>query len=161
MQNYFESELFTDDLIAELTSLSKYVLNHFIEDPDFVVIEWETESDFGYDAEARLSDNDEGGDYPSQFTITVDPEMFKIDSEDFLTSMAHELIHVAQMADLRLKSTDGYFIWQGQKFSTKNATKALYYSWPWEVEAYGMERAMYYGWKQNQDIIKKIQEMAA
>jgi hypothetical protein len=51
-------------------------------------------------------------------------------------TLAHELVHVKQMAKGTLKSTkNGTHIWAGKKYSKKTA----YLSMPWEIEAFSKQ----------------------
>ena len=51
-------------------------------------------------------------------------------------TLAHEMVHVKQMAKGTLKSTkDGSHVWAGKKYSKKTA----YLSMPWEVQAFSMQ----------------------
>jgi hypothetical protein len=51
-------------------------------------------------------------------------------------TLAHELVHVKQMAKGILKSTkNGTHIWAGKKYSKKTA----YLSMPWEIEAFSRQ----------------------
>jgi len=51
-------------------------------------------------------------------------------------TLAHELVHVKQMAKGILKSTkNGNHIWAGKKYSKKTA----YLSMPWEIEAFSKQ----------------------
>lgn len=51
-------------------------------------------------------------------------------------TLAHELVHVKQMAKGTLKSTkNGAQVWAGKKYSKKTA----YLSMPWEIEAFSRQ----------------------
>jgi hypothetical protein len=51
-------------------------------------------------------------------------------------TLAHEMVHVKQMAKGTLKSTkNGVSIWAGKKYSKKTA----YLSMPWEIEAFSKQ----------------------
>ena len=62
-----------------------------------------------------------------------------LDNVDLISTLAHELMHVAQYADGRLRSKPGVFVWKKDKkdYKYENIEKTFeeYLNWPWEVEA--------------------------
>jgi hypothetical protein len=74
------------------------------------------------------------------FTITIDPNLGK---RNTLLVLAHEMVHVKQYAKgemkdyLRAKSVR----WCGKVY---NDNKMNYWDQPWEIEAHGREKGLYY-----------------
>ena len=68
------------------------------------------------------------------YRITVDPQYADMPVNNFLDTVFHELTHVRQMIDGRLRhSEDGeQFIWDGVVYDSD-----VYWLAPWEVEANG------------------------
>lgn len=104
---------------------------------DCEVLEVEIDDDSPYEAEAGPSD--ESGSY----LVSLSSELLK-DREKLLTTFAHELVHVHQYATGRLRPQGQAFIWEGESFYIgAGITRATYFEFPWEREAYGWERAIY------------------
>lgn len=59
-----------------------------------------------------------------------------------LTILGHEMVHVKQYARGQLKDMHRYTgtKWMGKNY---NCHKMSYWDYPWEIEAYGMERGLY------------------
>jgi hypothetical protein len=78
--------------------------------------------------------------YPKIFELVIDKTM---GYKRILSSLAHELIHVEQMATGRMYEYEGS---QGACRFEKRVIKYKeldYWDWPWEVEAYGREVGLY------------------
>lgn len=75
---------------------------------------------------------------PREFVIDITP---RLNYENFLTVLAHELVHVKQYAKGELKDymMNGFCRWQGKVI---NAEDVDYYDHPWEIEAYGREKSV-------------------
>jgi diphthamide synthase subunit DPH2 len=74
------------------------------------------------------------------FTIIVHPELGK---RNMLIVLAHEMVHVKQYAKGEMKD---YIRMNRVKFNGKiyNDDKIDYWDHPWEIEAHGRERGLYY-----------------
>jgi hypothetical protein len=74
------------------------------------------------------------------FTITIDPNLGK---RNMLLVIAHEMVHVKQYAKGELKD----FVrvskvkWQGKVYDDNEID---YWEQPWEIEAHGREKGLYY-----------------
>lgn len=73
---------------------------------------------------------------PGVYTIRLKAALDKI---DLISTLAHELMHIAQFADGRLTSQPGAFVWKKDRkyyqYDSREKTYDEYYNWPWEVEA--------------------------
>jgi len=74
------------------------------------------------------------------FTITIDPNLGK---RNTLLVLAHEMVHVKQYAKGEMKD---YVRMNRVKFNGKvyDDDKLDYWDHPWEIEAHGRERGLYY-----------------
>ena len=80
-----------------------------------------------------------GRKLPCEFTIEFNNDNRDIPVRDHLHTLMHEMTHVKQYADGRLKLRHLHDLWEGQRFDpTKD-----YWSQPWEVEAQGIEVSAY------------------
>lgn len=77
--------------------------------------------------------------YPRFFMIGVNPNMqrYKV-----LQCLAHEMVHVKQYARGELTNQLITAKWQGKTYKLTNSMED-YLNWPWEIEAYGRDRALY------------------
>lgn len=79
-------------------------------------------------------------DRARDFTITINPNLGK---RNMLLVLAHEMVHVKQYAKGELKD----FVrvkrvkWKGKVY---NEEKLDYWEQPWEIEAHGREKGLYY-----------------
>lgn len=76
---------------------------------------------------------------PRSFEIGMRPNMQRY---KLLQCLAHEMVHVKQYARGELSSELITAKWQGKTFKLTNSMED-YLNWPWEVEAYGRDRALY------------------
>jgi hypothetical protein len=78
---------------------------------------------------------------PRTFELTIDPRLSKSKQ---MRCLAHEMVHVKQMARKELKEfgEKGLAYWNGKKVKVKNANYIQYLFWPWEVEAFGLEKGL-------------------
>jgi hypothetical protein len=67
---------------------------------------------------------------------------------NLLETLGHELTHVRQYmsGQLNFGKDVNHSIWDGKAYDER---KLSYWMYPWEIEAYGMERCMYELWRQN------------
>jgi len=77
---------------------------------------------------------------PRDFTITIHPNLSK---EQTLLALAHEMVHLKQYAKGELKD---YMRKHKVKFNNKvyDHAKIDYWEQPWEIEAHGREKGLYY-----------------
>lgn len=159
MQVLFE-DVNNEKLQKRLERLMEYCVAYFNYNPDFISIDFRVEEDFGYDAEAGLADHADP-DWPEEFEITIDPELLK-DEEKLMKTVAHEMVHVMQYAMGELRVEGKKFYWKGERYKTGDPiTRAEYYSFPWEVQAYGLENALYYGFEEQELTVNKLLEIMA
>ena len=103
-----------------------------------VTIEFKSE-DLGKDVYGYCDWNDEN--FKSRdFTITVDPTLGK---RNMLLVLAHEMVHVKQYAKGEMRD---YVRMNKVRFKGKvyNDKKMSYWDFPWEIEAHGREKGLYY-----------------
>ena len=74
------------------------------------------------------------------FTIIIHPELNK---KTMLTVLAHEMVHVKQYAKGEMKD---YVRMNSVKFNGRvyNDDEMDYWDFPWEIEAHGREKGLYY-----------------
>lgn len=74
------------------------------------------------------------------FTITVNPNLGK---RNMLLVLAHEMVHVKQYAKGEMKDylRVNRVKWKGQIY---NDEQIDYWDHPWEIEAHGREKGLYY-----------------
>lgn len=79
-----------------------------------------------------------------------------LDDKTLLTVIAHEMVHVKQWARAEMREVFAPFYINGYKAYTVRAVKfrgvivgsdVTYYDFPWEKEAYGMEKQLYKEYK--------------
>ena len=73
------------------------------------------------------------------FEIGINPKLRRY---KMLQCLAHEMVHVKQYARGELSNELVTAKWQGKVFKLTNSFED-YLNWPWEVEAYGRDRALY------------------
>lgn len=120
-----------------------------------LVIDVRLEDQSDYEAVAEVDPIDQGIRDPRIFVITIDKGSL-LDQNELLTSVAHEMVHVKQYALNELKQRDGYMSYRRKRFYYSSASLAEYYNFPWEIEAYGLEKGLYHGWKENQQLLQII-----
>jgi hypothetical protein len=76
---------------------------------------------------------------PRIFEIGIKPKMRR---HKMLQCLAHEMVHVKQYARGELSAELITAKWQGKTYKLSNSFED-YLNWPWEVEAYGRDRALY------------------
>ena len=149
------------ELCNRIDALLNYVAAQF--NINSITVDFEVDDDFGYDAEAGIADYEEDKWNPSSFLINVDRKLLNGDREQFLTTVAHEMIHVCQYANRDVVIDGKDYYWKGDLYRSEKEhgpiTIAEYYSFPWEQEAYGMERAMYYGFLEQEKIMDSLLSM--
>lgn len=129
-----------------------------------IEIDVTVEEDFGYEAQAGVSDEDTKK-VPTKFEINIDQNSLE-DTENLIETICHEMVHIKQYATGELKTIvengSNVFVWKGEKIiQNGNISLATYYNYPWEVEAYGIERGLYHGLLENKKIIETIKQLAA
>jgi hypothetical protein len=85
-------------------------------------------------------DWNDNNDRARDFTITVDPNLGK---RNMLLVIAHEMVHIKQYAKGELKDyvRVNKVKWKGKVY---NDAKIDYWEQPWEIEAHGREKGLYY-----------------
>lgn len=74
-----------------------------------------------------------------KYDMIIDSAMAK---QNMLTVLAHEMVHIKQFVNNELKNLSGnYCRWNGQKI---DYYKINYWDQPWEIEAHGREKGLYY-----------------
>jgi hypothetical protein len=76
---------------------------------------------------------------PRSFEIGINPKLRRF---KMLQCLAHEMVHVKQYARGELSAELVTAKWQGKVYKLSNSFED-YLNWPWEVEAYGRDRALY------------------
>lgn len=89
-------------------------------------------------ARSGLEDNDGLTSYISHLgaiVILLKPQSL----ERLGVTLAHEMVHVKQLANGRLKSINGVNYWNGKRYSSR--TK--YLNQPWEIEAFSKQELIF------------------
>jgi hypothetical protein len=89
-------------------------------------------------AREGLEDNDGLTSYLTQFeaiVILLKPQSF----ERLGITLAHEMVHVKQLAKGHLKNVKGVNYWNGKRYSKR--TK--YLNMPWEIEAFSKQELLF------------------
>jgi hypothetical protein len=80
-----------------------------------------------------------GATYPldpiNSYVVTINPGKLK----DVGLTLAHEMVHVRQMAKGILKSDKGSHVWKGKKYNKR--TK--YLDQPWEIDAFSKQELIF------------------
>ena len=122
-----------------------------------LVLDINVERDFGYDAEAGVHDDEWDDVAPCLFAITLDQTLVEGDMETLLKTLCHEMVHIKQYMTGELRATANSFEYKCTEYSLlQPVSLAEYYAFPWEVEAYGLERALYFGYTENADVLDKL-----
>lgn len=114
-------------------------------------VELVLESELGHLGNAYSTD---GERWPRFFEIELEQQLLK---RPQLQVLAHELVHVKQLArgELRQLQRGGYS-WKGKKFLHITPDKEIwskqYNRLPWEIEARGMEEALFVEWCEDRGI---------
>lgn len=84
---------------------------------------------------------DVGRHGPRMFEMTLDPRMGK---RKMIRVLAHEMVHVKQMARKELVEFGdrGVAYWNKKRYKVEKANYIQYLFWPWEVEAFGLEKGL-------------------
>lgn len=80
---------------------------------------------------------------PRNFCIQIDS---KQSVKNIFRTLAHEMVHVKQFAQGRLKEypkNNARFRWEGKIFVIDNSSDEQYFFSPWEIEAFGYEEGLY------------------
>jgi len=122
-----------------------------------LVLDINVERDFGYDAQAGVHDDEWDTEAPSLFAITLDYDLVSGDMEKLLQTLCHEMVHVKQYMTGELVAESDAFVYKGKQFDlSQPVSLAEYYAFPWEVEAYGLEKALYFGYTENANVLDKL-----
>lgn len=125
---------------------------------------------YGLDAEINIEINDDEA-YEAcvvncgagLYELIISPSLLDPSrSIELLTTVAHEMIHVKQyeLGELVGDTSTQTWTYKGVKHDWSGGVpRSVYYSAPWEVEAYGLEKAMYEMWLENKENIEKISEI--
>lgn len=144
----------------QISNLIEYCANTLMPEiaNEFVIDVRATRND-DYEAVVEVDELDRGLKHPRLFNIFIDSKSI-LDENEMFTSIAHEMVHVKQYALNELCQRDGYMSYKRKRFYYDTATLAEYYNFPWEIEAYGLEKALYYGWKQNCKALELFSSLA-
>ncbi len=86
-----------------------------------------------------LEGNDGMTSYLRQFDCVVILLKHTYSLEKLGLTLAHEMVHVKQLAKGKLKNVKGFSYWNGKKYS--NRTK--YLDQPWEIEAFSKQELIF------------------
>jgi len=76
---------------------------------------------------------------PRMFEIGINPNMSR---RKMLQCLAHEMVHVKQYARGELSCAWSTALFNGKVYKLTSSFED-YLNWPWEIEAYGRDRALY------------------
>ena len=97
---------------------------------------------------------------PNHFKMTLNPSLVE-SNEAWLTMVGHEAIHIAQYATGRLRNGARGVYWEGKIWDypePRHLGSSEYWETPWEIESYGLERAMLWSFINVQNAIKSLLE---
>lgn len=146
MQVNFPNHISADakDMIESIVSFvcNEYDMN---DDEMEVDVDFPVNPCFGGHAAPQTCDEDE--DFPMLFEIDLDAELLK-NKRELAITLIHEMIHVKQFAMGDLRNYPRSIRYQGKYYRLKDNRIDLekYYDYPWEKEAYEMEKRLYNKW---------------
>jgi len=97
---------------------------------------------------------------PNHFKITINPDLCD-NMKEFMIMIAHESIHITQYATGRLAYRKAGTYWEGKKWNfpaPRHLGGSAYWETPWEVESYGLEKAMIWSFVNVQELAKEMTE---
>lgn len=117
-----------------------------------VLLDFTDELDPGIHAQCVWDDNNRNC---KKFHIEINPTMGK---RNMLLAIAHEMVHVKQyakreMVDYINGNNAIKLRWQGEIFDLKKNSD--YWEHPWEIEAFGRERGLYYKYLIHEEHLRK------
>jgi hypothetical protein len=87
----------------------------------------------------RDLDEQEGATFPldviDSYVVLIKPKSLK----DMGVTLAHEMIHVKQMAKGTLKQVNGVNFWKGKRYRKNHK----YLNLPWEIEAFSKQELLF------------------
>ena len=131
------------------TSMIEFVANKFLSRMSYIKINLHIkdikDDAYGYAIPSDCSDDAR----PREFDIEVHS---KLKLRKFLTTLAHEMVHVKQFAkgELYESTVQGKHRWHGQWL----AKEPDYYDQPWEIEAAGREAGLFVRWAEKHKLGK-------
>lgn len=139
---------------AKMVALINHVADEFIYNHGSMEIDIDFVPGGKFDALANVQACDDDEEFPELFEIEFDAAMLDRPEDDLLLTLAHEMIHIKQFANGDLKNCTKSSRWKGKYYKMGNSVVDIqeYYNYPWEAEAYGMERQVFEGWKQAQPV---------
>lgn len=154
-------EQYNDELLKDMIEIIESSINYMNNELDIdVVIKLNPDSEY----EAYMNDVTTCDDLdPCEFEICIRPSLMEEEHSVILTAIAHEMVHVVQHANGQLLVEDGTFVWIPEHgpitripFEGKDFSRSEYFAFPWEQQAYGLERALYENFREEQESNKNI-----
>lgn len=126
-------QFFTDNYLKKRTK-SRYLT---------CTVAFRSEKTIGSDALAVTSAEEDGNRLPCDFLIEFSNKYRDIPIREYLITLFHELVHVKQYAEGRLKLRHKYNVWEKQAYHFDHEDEDLYWDLPWEREAMSIEHGAY------------------
>ena len=79
------------------------------------------------------------GDNNREYHLEIEKSLTE---DEFIETLAHEMVHVYQGSTLRIKDRSSKRFWKGKDGKYRNYNDVDYAKQPWEVEAYRMEGSL-------------------
>lgn len=142
-----------------MSQFATFAINDLM--PEFVKhdlhVEVIRDSGGAFDAYVVVADEDFGEEDPRHFEIHIDKRV--TNEDDLFLTLCHEMVHVKQFAlNELLEAKAGYVSWKGENLAFGNSL-GEYYSRPWEIEAYGLEKAIFHSAKEYFAVLAKLAEL--
>jgi hypothetical protein len=139
----------TSNLPIDLMEVTKLAVEHYLDRYfkkrtrdriDEIKIIFKNVGPRGVEELAYASYEDNEGRLPTEFLIEFNATYIDIPVREYLITLMHEMTHILQYAEGRLKSNHLSYKWMGKKF---DETGYDYWNLPWEREALAIELGAY------------------
>jgi hypothetical protein len=136
----------------KIQSIINFVSDRYISDSDEMSISLDIRGDLDSDGHAVVDPCDEDDDYPLNFELEFSENLFRsveLGGDQFWVTLIHEMIHIKQFALNELRNFPKSIRWNGKFYRMPNGEidLAKYLEYPWEIEAYSVEKKLYNEWK--------------
>lgn len=133
---------------ANIESMINFVADRYIPEHDELEIDVTFSKETSFGGLATVIDDEE--DFPMQYEIDLD-DFLLFEPEELMITVAHEMVHIKQFALGELRNCPRTVHYKGKYYRLKDGKidPAKYRDYPWEVEAYDNEAALYSAWKEH------------
>jgi hypothetical protein len=136
----------------KIQSIINFVSNKYIFDSTEMTVSVDIRDNLDFDGHAVVDPCDEDDDYPLNFELEFSDALFstvELGGDQFWLTLVHEMVHIKQFALNELRNFPKSIRWNGKFYRMPNGKidLAKYLDYPWEVEAYSVEKNLYNEWK--------------